>query len=138
MRHPVLTMLLLAALSGPVAAAPLAAQVVGGQDSGRDDQEANAYPPADQPLQQNSPSSAAPDAPGRTADAGTGLIGQRQTREEAAPNVTPLGRINSRIANRVQNRIRNRIDRYYDPSANATSPFRVAGDQARTAGTRPR
>ena len=43
-------------------------------------------------------------------------------------------RIDSRVQNRVQSRIRNRIDRYYDPQANAVSPFKVAGDQARTAG----
>ena len=109
MKHPVLTMLWLGLLLGPVIAAPAAAQTVG-----------------------------VAAATGRTADTGTGVIGQRQTREQAAPNVAPLGRIDSRIGNRVQNRVRNRIDRYYDPSANATSPFRIAGDEARAAGTRPR
>lgn len=75
---------------------------------------------------------------GRTADAGSGRVGQRQTREEAAPNNRPLGRLQSRVQNRVQSRLRNRIDRYYDPQA-ATSPFEVAGDQAQTAGQpRPR
>lgn len=75
---------------------------------------------------------------GRTATTGTGRIGQRQTREEAAPNVQPLNRIQNRIASRVQNRNRNRIDRYYDPQANAASPFEVASDQARVAGRGPR
>lgn len=68
---------------------------------------------------------------GRTAVTGSGRIGQRQTREEAAPNMEPLSRIQNRIANRVQSRIRNRIDPYYDPQANTTSPFEVAGDQSR-------
>ncbi|WP_242121437.1 hypothetical protein [Sphingomonas lacusdianchii] len=76
---------------------------------------------------------------GETARSVAGQTGQRQTREEVAAEVgiEPMGRINGRIQNRVQSRIRNRIDRYYDPNANATSPFAVAGDQARTAG-RPR
>lgn len=76
---------------------------------------------------------------GETARSAAGQTGQRQTREELAAEVgiEPMGRINGRIQNRVQSRIRNRIDRYYDPQANATSPFTVAGDQARTAG-RPR
>lgn len=76
---------------------------------------------------------------GETARSAAGQTGQRQTREELAAEVgiEPMGRINGRIQNRVQSRIRNRIDRYYDPQANATSPFAVAGDQARTAG-RPR
>lgn len=76
---------------------------------------------------------------GETARSAAGQIGQRQTREEvvAEAGIEPMGRINGRIQSRVQSRIRNRIDRYYDPQANATSPFAVAGDQARTAG-RPR
>lgn len=73
---------------------------------------------------------------GRTADAGSGQIGQRQRPEDDEYNIQPLGRVESRVANRVQNRIRNRIDRYYDPQANEISPFRVAGDQARVAGRR--
>ncbi|MGN7161597.1 hypothetical protein [Sphingomonas sp. SAFR-052] len=77
--------------------------------------------------------------PGETARSAAGQAGQRQTREEVAAEagIEPMGRINGRIQNRVQSRIRNRIDRYYDPHANATSPFAIAGDQARTAG-RPR
>lgn len=76
---------------------------------------------------------------GETARPAAGQTGQRQTREEVAAEagIEPMGRINGRIQNRVQSRIRNRIDRYYDPQANATSPFTVAGDQARTTG-RPR
>lgn len=76
---------------------------------------------------------------GETARSAAGQTGQRQTRDDVAAEagIEPMGRINGRIQNRVQSRIRNRIDRYYDPQANATSPFAVAGDQARTAG-RPR
>jgi len=80
---------------------------------------------------QQVPTASRPLPAGRIADAGTGQIGQRQTRTQVAPHVEPLGRIQNRVANRVQNRIRNRIDRDYDPTANAASPFRVAGEQAR-------
>ena len=71
---------------------------------------------------------------GRVAGSAVGEAGQRQTRDQAVANIDPLDRIDSRIPNRVQSRIRNRIDRYYDPRANTTSPFVVAGEQARTAG----
>jgi hypothetical protein len=76
--------------------------------------------------------------PGTIAERGNGTVGERQTGNETSIDTAPLKRIESRIANRVQNRLRNRIDRYYDPKANAASPFEVAGDQARTAGTSPR
>lgn len=79
------------------------------------------------------PPSLSPQA-GRTADTGIGDVGQRQTREESATNIQPLGRIDSRIGNRVQSRIRNRIDANYDPQSNALSPFRVAGDEVKAAG----
>lgn len=75
----------------------------------------------------------------RTADTGSGEIGQRQTRDEIAPNVEPLGRIYNRIENRVQNRLRNRVDRNYDATANTTAPFKRAQIRTRTAvGRRPR
>lgn len=78
---------------------------------------------------------AAPDTrAGQTARSSVGQVGQRQTREQAAPSIEPMGRIASRVQNRIQSRIHNRIDRYYDPRANATSPFATAGEQARTAG----
>lgn len=86
------------------------------------------------PEEQLPPPLATAPAQGRIANAGNGEIGQRLTREQAAPNINPLKRIESRIANRVQNRIRSRIDTHYDPQANAASPFRLAGDQARTVG----
>lgn len=69
-----------------------------------------------------------------------GQAGRRQTREQTAQQtgIEPMARIDARVQNRVQARIRNRIDRYYDPQANATSPFLVASDQARTANQRLR
>lgn len=73
---------------------------------------------------------------GRTAEVGGTEVGQRQTRDQAAPNVEPTRRISNRIQNRVQNRIRNRIDRYYDPQANAASPLEIAADQASVADRR--
>ncbi len=99
----------------------------------RGDQDSFAEPAAQQsaqPVRRD-------DQNGSTAQIGNGRIGLRQTREEAAPNVKPLARIQSRIASRVQSRLRTRIDRNYDPQANATSPFETASDQARVAG-RPR
>lgn len=75
----------------------------------------------------------------QTTNLGAGEVGQRQTREDAAPNVQPLGRIDNRIQNRIQNRLQNRIDRDYDPIVNATSPFDRADDRARDRGSpRPR
>lgn len=80
-------------------------------------------------------SSAAAAVPGRAPRSTVGIAGERQTREEAAPNIRPAARVNGRIANRVQNRLRTRIDRAYNPQANATDPFAVAEDQAQ--GQRP-
>lgn len=76
---------------------------------------------------------------GETARSAAGQVGLRQSREQvgADSGLEPMGRINGRIQNRVQARVRNRIDRYYDPRANATSPFVVASEQA-TAVERPR
>jgi hypothetical protein len=71
---------------------------------------------------------------GTVADSAVGEAGRRQTRDQEIGGLKAGGRINNRIANRVQSRIRNRIDRYYDPQANAASPFEAASDQARTAG----
>lgn len=71
---------------------------------------------------------------GHVATSAVGEAGQRRTKEQGVTGIQPMARIDSRIENRVQSRIRNRIDRYYDPQANASSPFKIAGDQARTAG----
>ncbi|WP_156348699.1 hypothetical protein [Sphingomonas sp. Leaf23] len=85
-------------------------------------------PPVQQPLPET--------RQGETARSAAGQAGQRQTREQIAQDagIEPMARINGRIQNRVQSRIRNRIDRYYNPQANAASPFEVAGEQARAAG----
>lgn len=76
----------------------------------------------------------------RTPEAGNGRIGQRQTKDAVARDtgIEPMARLQTRVANRVQSRLRNRIDRNYDPSANATSPFVVAGEQARRPQSRRR
>lgn len=89
------------------------------------------------PLRQQAPIDRNPG--GRTAPSPVGQAGERQTREAAAEQagIRPLARVASRVQSRVQNRIRNRIDRFYDPTANATNPFVVAGDQVRASG-RPR
>lgn len=69
------------------------------------------------------------------AGSSAGSVGERQTRSIVAEEagIKPMARLNLRVQNRVQSRIRNRIDRYYDPQANALSPFKVAGDEARKA-----
>lgn len=74
------------------------------------------------------------DKPGEVTESAVGKVGQRQSREEMPTHIEPMARINNRITNRVQNRIRNRLDRYYDPQADAASPFEVAAEQARKAG----
>ncbi|WP_156487328.1 hypothetical protein [Sphingomonas melonis] len=71
---------------------------------------------------------------GQTAASIAGRIGQRQTRDSTIAGIEPLARIDSRIQNRVESRIRTRIDRYYDPQANAVSPFVVAGERVKQAG----
>ena len=73
---------------------------------------------------------------GETAQSTASSAGLRQSREQVARElgIKPMARVDNRIQNRIQARIRNRIDRYYDPKANATSPFSVAGDQLRKTG----
>lgn len=93
--------------------------------------------PLPQQQRQRSPLDTNPS--GRTLHSSAGQVGQRQTRDTAAQQtgIKPMARIASRVQNRVQNRIRNRVDRYYNPQANATDPFAVAGDEARK-GSPPR
>ncbi len=74
---------------------------------------------------------------GQTADTAAGRVGERR-RADQTDGIEPMARINSRIANRVQSRVRNRIDRNYDPTANATSPFAVAGQATGRATRRDR
>ena len=124
-------------IGAAVVAMPVTAQVRGAPATSASplEQEDDQLPPPQQqqqtPLETNQA--------GRTARSSVGQVGQRQTRDTAAAEagIKPMARIQNRIQNRVQNRIRNRIDRNYDPQANATDPFVVAEDQARTSG-RPR
>ena len=76
--------------------------------------------------------------PGRVAESAVGEAGQRQRRDKEVGNIQPMARLNTRIINRVQTRLRNRVDRYYDPQANASSPFVVAEEQLRTTRGRPK
>lgn len=69
--------------------------------------------------------------PGRNASSSSGVAGERQSPGLTPGSADPYAKISTRISNRVENRIRNRIDRYYDPLANATSPYAVAAEQAR-------
>lgn len=68
-------------------------------------------------------------------DAVSGRVGQRQTRSSASETagIVPMARVSNRIPNRIQSRIRNRVDEDYDPRANTTAPFRVAGERIRAA-----
>lgn len=69
-------------------------------------------------------------------DTSVGDIGRRQAREDVAPNMEPLRRLNNRIENRIQNRLRNRVDRSYDQTANTTAPFERAQENSRTGSRR--
>lgn len=73
---------------------------------------------------------------GDIAKSTAGQAGKRQTREQIAAQIgiAAMARVNSRIQNRVQARIRNRIDQYYDPRANAATPFSVASEQVSISG----
>lgn len=118
-------------------AAPAASQLrsslgvtsaVDGQDEGQ---------PLPQQQQPQTPLETNPS--GSTARSSVGQVGQRQTRDTTAQQagIKPAARVANRVQNRVQNRIRNRIDRYYEPRANATDPFVVAGEQVRARGRQP-
>lgn len=117
---------LMAALS--VGAGPASAQNVGGLSPD---------PAFEQPVQPQSQPTAMAPREGQTAEGLSGQTGVRQTRN-AVDGVNPMARVNNRIQNRVQARLRNRIDRNYDPRANATSPFDVAGQEIQRAGRSPR
>ena len=86
-------------------------------------------------LAQGQANAAGQDEVSKVANSSVGTAGQRQTPAETVKGVEPLARIDTRIPNRVQSRIRNRIDRTYDTQANATSPFEVAGETIRKAGS---
>lgn len=88
------------------------------------------------PHEVRPPISTGPQKAGSVATSSAGTVGQRQEHDRGIANIKPMARIDTRIGNRVQSRIRNRIDRYYDPQANAISPFKVAADQARTESAR--
>lgn len=74
---------------------------------------------------------------GQTAESAAGRVGERQSRGQTE-GIEPMARIEGRVANRVQSRIRNRLDRNYDPQANASSPFAVAGQATARAARRGR
>lgn len=72
-------------------------------------------------------------ASGKVANSAAGRAGERQNKSSVA-GILPTARVETRVANRVQARLRNRIDRYYDPQANAISPFKVAGETSKRQG----
>jgi hypothetical protein len=71
---------------------------------------------------------------GRNAIVAGSQVGQRVAGGRGAQAIEPHARLQTRVQNRVQNRLRNRVDRYYDPTANTTSPYEVAREEAQ-AGT---
>ena len=73
---------------------------------------------------------------GRIAGSAVGEAGLRQRRDQEVGSIRPVPRLDTRIANRVQSRLRNRVDRFYNPRANALSPFVVADEQLRNASDR--
>ncbi len=132
MRASVLIGLSLALATSPAVAQSRSPESAASSSYGQDEDQ-----PLPQQQQRQTPLETSPS--GRAARSSVGQVGQRQTSDIAAQQagIKPMARIANRVQNRVQNRIRNRIDRYYDPRANATDPFVVAGEQARTSG-RPR
>lgn len=112
----------LAFLPALLVVAPAIAQTTGGTP----------YPDAVQSTQPPQPSQ----RPGETAQSAVGQVGLRQSQGQLARelNTKPMARLENRIQNRIEARVRNRIDRYYDPKANATSPFSIAGEQLRKTG----
>lgn len=76
---------------------------------------------------------------GRTADAGSGEIGQRQDAQEAVPFIAPTARISNRVPNRLQTRLQNRIDRTYRGDVDASSSYEQTQEAVRNTGRgRPR
>lgn len=68
---------------------------------------------------------------GRTAETGSGEVGQREEAISRQSIVQTLGRINSRINARIDNRLDMRIDRNYDPSLDVTSSTDTAESEIR-------
>lgn len=56
------------------------------------------------------------------------LPGQRQTREDAAPNVAPMSRLSTRIGSRIDARIQSRLSRA--PSG-VIAAYEAAADRGR-------
>lgn len=65
------------------------------------------------------------------ARASAPLPGQRQTREDAAPNIAPMNRLSTRIGSRIEARIQSRISH---GQPDGTAAYKAAADQ----GTGPR
>lgn len=59
--------------------------------------------------------------------------GQRQNREQAAPGITPLARIDGRIQNRITSRIGGRIDRPGTPYTGQAEQFGDGLDRSQAA-----
>ncbi|MBT2133564.1 hypothetical protein KK137_04370 [Croceibacterium sp. LX-88] len=70
---------------------------------------------------------------GRTAETGTGEVGQRLKREDLALNTAPLARIENRIQNRVENRLESRVESKGFSVADTTSSFKAATARSRNA-----
>ena len=88
-----------------------------------------------QPSPSPTPQAQPTNRPGQTAESAVGQVGERQVRGRTK-GIEPMARINNRVQNRVQNRLRNRIDRYYDPVADAASPFATAETETERAARR--
>lgn len=64
---------------------------------------------------------------GQTASAGIGQVGERLTKEDAAPSLQSGGRISSRIQNRINTRIDTRIDRDLDVETRSIESVDASG-----------
>lgn len=54
--------------------------------------------------------------------------GQRQTREDATPNIAPMSRLSTRIGSRIDARIQSRI---LQSQPDTTAAYKAAADQTR-------
>jgi hypothetical protein len=69
----------------------------------------------------------------RAPQTGTGMLGQRQRREDAPENIQPLARLETRVENRIQNRLSTRLDRNFQPPTTASAPVARAKSRIESA-----
>lgn len=87
--------------------------------------------PRGQPM--SDPKSESPNKIGRTAETGSGDVGQREQPIAMQSIGQSLGRVDSRINSRIDNRLSWRIDRSYAPNLEVTSSIKAAESEIQNA-----